>query len=249
MYLKHITLISLFFLSLFAKPLIEKSDLKVFFENVDGSIFISHDNRYSVYNKKYIYQRFKPLNTFNIYSSLFALDLEIFRDKNSTMLWDKKDRGYIILNQNHDLKSALEYSVNWYFSELIEKIGKDNINKYLKLISYGNEYSRENLKTLWFDSKLNISMFEQFNLLRCLNDFELDFSIENIEQIKSLIFKKERNRKKLYALSSADSDLVWYIGYVESEKGNSYFVALAKDTTTFKLQKIVKEILRYLNIF
>jgi beta-lactamase class D len=69
-------------------------------------------------------------------------------------------------------------SVNWYFNRICSRIGQADLNKYLKLLHYGNEDMSSGLDNFWAsdDGSLRISPLQQVDFLESLYKEKLPLS-------------------------------------------------------------------------
>ncbi len=250
----RIVLIVIFFITLsFAEFKVSKDkELKPFFNGYDG-VFIIYDEKqdsYIFYNRKKADKRFSPASTFKIYNALIGLDSKNLKDENSEFKWDGKNREYLIWNDNHTLESAIKYSVVWYFKKLALMVGKQNMNKYIKKLNYGNIDISGGIDKFWLNSSLKISPFEQLELLKKFYNYNLPFSKKDIDIVKKILIISDKNSIKLSAKTGSVNNRGWFIGYLELKNRNYFFVTTIKglEADGIKAKKITKDILKFLNL-
>ncbi len=70
----------------------------------------------------------------------------------------------------------MQASVNWYFEEIDQQIGRIAIQNYIGKIGYGNEIVNADLSSYWMQGELKISPVEQVELLTALHNNQFDFA-------------------------------------------------------------------------
>src|SRR5262245_49635082 len=77
-------------------------------------------------------RRFAPCSTFKIPNSLIALETGEASDAAFPLAYDPKRDGeqWGARARDHDLRSALRYSVVWYYQELARRIGAARMQDY-----------------------------------------------------------------------------------------------------------------------
>ncbi len=233
-------------------------DLSKFFNDSPGCfvLYNPQDDTYYVYNADYAQKRISPNSTYKIYSAVIALEENIITPHNSFVKWDGNDNPFNSWNMDQDLKSAMENSVNWYFSSLNEKIGSEKTAEYLKLINYGNgdiSGSRE----FYLESSLRISALEQTKVLSNLFNGAYGFDKENVNAVKEAITVDENNGAVLYGKTgtgniNGKNVNGSFVGCVERE-GKDYFFAVnlysSDGATGAKAYNKALEILNYIGIY
>ena len=200
-------------------------DLSSYFEGMDGT-FVLYDmnqNFYNVYNENQSRERFSPASTYKIYSGLFALEEQILTPSENQMAWDGTSWPFDTWNQNQDLTSAMQNSVNWYFQALDQKLGMKKLASYYKKINYGNADLSGGIKEYWGESSLKISPMEQVKLLASLNQNKWNFDDKNIQAIKDAMLISSQNGCSLYGKTGTgrinEHDINgWFVGMVENQK-------------------------------
>lgn len=110
-------------------------DLKVFYDafNLDG-MFVLYDPKkkeYRFHNKSLFNLSTTPASTFNITTTLIALEEGICENENSIMKWN----GYVsknhLANKDIPLQFAFRNNIDWYFWELRKLIGVKRMRYWL----------------------------------------------------------------------------------------------------------------------
>nr|AIA17120.1 ClassD_beta_lactamase [uncultured bacterium] len=238
------------FLSLFAclfvcTP-IQAQDLSKFFKNTTGA-FVLYDlknDRYLRHNPTRCRQRFSPYSTFKIPNSLIGLDTKVIADADYLIRWDQQiypaqsgwiDPPFVYWKQDHTLRSAIKYSVVWYYRELAKRVGEQQMKKYVSAFSYGNQdisggLSSPNLfEAFWLNSSLRISADEQIEFLKRFYTGKLPVAERSTNIVKDILVLEKTDRYTLSGKTGGGSlrngkSLGWFVGYVETN-GNVYFFA------------------------
>jgi len=221
-------------------------DLAPIFKNTPGA-FVLYDlngNRYVRYNEARCRQRFSPFSTFKIPNSLIGLETGVIRDADFVIAWDKQkyppqddwDREpFVHWKQDHTLRSAIKYSVVWYYRELARMVGERQMKNYVDKFEYGNRnisggLSSPNMfEAFWLRSTLQISANEQIEFLKKFYSGRLAVSSRSTAIVKEILVLEETPVYKLSGKTGGGSlgngkSLGWFVGYLET-KGNVYFFA------------------------
>ena len=198
--------------------------------NMTGS-FIFYDLKedlYIRYNPKRCSKRFIPASTFKILNSLIALETSVVPDQNYVLRWDGTHYPVPDWNRDHTLKSAIKYSVVWYYQELARRIGYEKMYYYVHKCNYGNKDISGGIDRFWLDGALRISQSEQIEFLKKLYRNDLPFSKRNIDIVKDILLNEDNDSYHLRAKTGSgfqDGKAIgWYVGYLE-QNDNVYFFA------------------------
>lgn len=200
------------------------------FGEYDGSfvLFDEAHNTWKVFNEEFASLRVAPDSTYKIYDALFALEEGIISSKYSNIKWNKEKYPFPEWEKNHDLNSAMAYSVNWYFQTIDAKLGFRKIHSFLKNIDYGNQTTSHNIETYWSDSSLKISPVEQVKLLQKFHQNTFSFSNENIQTVKNALLLSSNKKYSLFGKTGTGringNDINgWFIGFIETDNNTYYF--------------------------
>nr|AIA16603.1 ClassD_beta_lactamase [uncultured bacterium] len=255
-------LLSLFIVGLNSAPA-EAQDLSPYFKNTNGA-FVLYDlkeNHYIRYNEQRCRERFSPKSTFKIPNSLIGLDTGVIRDADFTIAWNRQkyppqdnwnQEPFIHWAQDHTLRSAIKYSVVWYYRELALRVGKQKMMKYITAFNYGNKTISKDIDNFWLDNSLKISADEQVEFLKEFYAGRLPVSKLATETVKDILVLENTPAYKLSAKTGGGSIaegkyIGWFVGYLET-KGNVYFFATNIEGASFaeireKRVELSKEIL------
>jgi len=210
----------------------ENLELSTDFHGFDGS-FVLYDSQtglWKIYRPELAVQRFSPASTFKIYSALHGLEKGIISPESSSMKWDGTPCAFPRWEQDQTLDSAMKDSVNWYFQNIDQLLGRTEISSFLKKINYGNKQISKDLKLYWADDSLKISAVEQVELLQNFYTNTFDCSEQNIQAVKDALRVGEFSGRTLYGKTGTirrnGRDISgWFVGFVETDDNVLYFAA------------------------
>ena len=202
------------------------------YPGADGS-FVLYDSQtglWKIYRPELAVQRFSPASTFKIYSALHGLEKGIISPESSSMKWDGTPCAFPRWEQDQTLDSAMKDSVNWYFQNIDQLLGRTEISSFLKKINYGNKQISKDLKLYWADDSLKISAVEQVELLQNFYTNTFDCSEQNIQAVKDALRVGEFSGRTLYGKTGTirrnGRDISgWFVGFVETDDNVLYFAA------------------------
>lgn len=214
-------------------------DLTSYFCGYKGSFVLYglNSGRYCIYNREAGTRRVSPDSTYKIYSALAALENEIITPASSALNWDGTRYPFEAWNHDQTLGSAMEHSVNWYFTSLDEKTGLSGLKQYLDCIGYGNRDLTGGLGRYWLESSLKISPVEQVELLARFCQDKLPFQPENIRAVKNSLFLSSSDGASLYGKTgtgNVEGKNVngWFIGFVEAAEETYVFATNIQDESS-----------------
>ena len=200
-------------------------DFSSFFGGLEGS-FVLYDvdaGLYIIHNRDKSITRVSPNSTYKIFSTLIALETGVLEAKDTFRQWNGALHPFDAWNQDHNLASAMRYSVNWYFQDLDAQVGIEVLRSYLTQLSYGNHNLSGGILDFWIESSLRISPIEQVRLLRDFYQDNTIFETEHINTLKEALRLSERNGAALSGetgtgfLNDGTAN-GWFIGYVENNE-------------------------------
>lgn len=220
----------LLFLFIFSNLFAEDLELKKIFDEkkVEGTIVIESLNKKKVfiYNDKRADSFFSPASTFKIPNTLIALNEGIV-NKDSIIVWDKKDKGRNLWNQDQTLKTAFNVSCLWCYKKFASEIGIEKYKKYLEKLDYGNKNLGNNVTKFWLDGSLRITAFDQIKFLKRLYLNDLPFKQEDINTLKEIMIDEKNENYTIRAKTGwsvlPNSENVWYVGYIETKDDVWFF--------------------------
>jgi beta-lactamase class D len=215
-------------------------DLSQFFKDTKGA-FVLYDlknDRYIRYNEARCRVRFSPKSTFKIPNSLIGLETGVIRDADFVIPWNRQkyppqdnwnQYPFQHWGQDHTLRSAIKYSVVWYYRELALRVGEQRMKKHVKAFKYGNQNISGGIDNFWLGGGLKISADEQVEFLKKFYAGRLPVSGRSLEIVKDILVLKQTPAYKLSAKTGGGSIaegtyIGWFVGYLETQ-GNVYFFA------------------------
>ncbi len=230
-------LLGLLALCVFLCADIEAQDLSKYFQNTEGA-FVLYDlknDRYLRYNERRCRERFSPFSTFKIPNSLIGLETGVIKDAEFVIRWDSRKypaQNNMMPEWNRDqtLRSAIKYSVVWYYRELARGVGEPRMKEWVNKLGYGNQDTSGGIDQFWLRSSLRISADEQIEFLKKLYREHLPVSKRSFEVVKDILTLEETADYKLSAKTGMGplgegKYIGWFVGYLET-KGNVYFFAI-----------------------
>nr|AIA10535.1 classD_beta_lactamase [uncultured bacterium] len=245
---------------------VEQPDLSPFFKDTTGAfvLYDLKDNHYIRYNEKRCRERFSPKSTFKIPNSLIGLETGVIRDADFVIPWNRQkyppqdnwnQEPFSHWGQDHTLRSAIKYSVVWYYRELALRVGESRMKKLVSAFSYGNENVSGAIDDFWLNGTLKISADEQVEFLKAFYAERLPVSKRSIDIVKDILVLEKTPtytlRGKTGGGSIAEGKYIgWFVGYLEINS-DVYFFATNIEGSSFqairdKRIEITKQILMQL---
>src|ERR1700730_4265716 len=224
-----------------ATAVAKAEDLSAFFKNTEGA-FVLYDlkhNRYIRYNEARCRQRFSPKSTFKIPNSLIGLETGVISDANFLIPWDRQkyppqdnwnQEPFSHWAQDQTLRSAIKYSVLWYYRELAKRVGENRMQNYVEAFNYGNKIISGGVDNFWLNNSLKISANAQISFLKAFYTGELPVSRRSTDIVKDILVLEETPAYKLSGKTGGGpinegTYIGWVVGYLE-KKGDVYFFSL-----------------------
>lgn len=208
----------------------EETKLASYFDGFDHAAFIITDGTEPIiYNSELANTPLSPYSTFKIPNSMIALETAVIDHNDSTKKWDGTVNSREVVNQDHNLDSAFENSVVWYYQELARDIGEDKMKEYLARMNYGNQDISGGIDQFWLGSSLEITPLEQLEFIKNTYENTFGFSKSTVDTMKKIM--KEKNTDfDLYGKSGSSIDQAsWYVGYLEIKDKTYFFVTYMED--------------------
>lgn len=211
-------------------------DLSNYFADYEGSfvLYSTQEEKYYIYNEGKSTLRVSPNSTYKIYSALFGLESNVITSEDSFIKWDGEQYPYDSWNKNHNLFSAMQDSVTWFFQKLDQNVHQDTIQFYLNKINYGNHDTSGGLTQYWLESSLKISPIEQVQSLKKFYNNTYGFKDVNIQTVKDAIKLEVKDGAILSGKTGTGSvngkiNNGWFIGYVETKEDTLFFATNIQD--------------------
>ncbi len=231
-----------------------EADLTGFFGEYSGAfVLYDYNNKFYIrHNEEQCNTKYSPCSTFKIPNSLIGLETGVIKDENFVLQWDSVARNREELNMDHDLRSAIQHSVVWYYQELARKVGEEKMRYYIDTLNYGNKDISGGIDKFWLDNSLKISAEEQVQFLYKLYTDSLPFSKRNMDIVKNIIIQDTMENGAVFSgkTGSNGSDLGWFVGTVQLGS-NLYIFAtniVGDGANGMKANDITREIIKTLKI-
>ncbi|MCM1128167.1 MAG: penicillin-binding transpeptidase domain-containing protein [Lachnospiraceae bacterium] len=217
-------------------------DYSEYFQEISGCavIYDEASNTYSLYDKEKCETEVSPLSTFKIVSALAGLENNVLKNETSTMEYSGVKYPIDTWNSNLTLKEAFETSCIWYFRQVVDMVGQENIRALLKEVQYGNcdisewngseTNSLPELNGFWLESSLKISPMQQVIVLNYIFGSDNNFNAEKIKELKNIMYVTELDNSCLYGKTGSGTDgNAWFVGFMEEGDSKTYFAVYLED--------------------
>lgn len=246
-----------------SQPVLPKPDVagwnKIFEKHeASGTFVLYHPGSGQIFTNDSLRaaERFLPASTFKIPNSLIGLETGVISGPDEVFIWNGTDYGYQAWNTDLSLQQAFRLSAVWVYQEIAIRIGRENMEYWLKQCAYGNMLTGPAINTFWLNGDIRISPLEQVQFLEKLYFERLPFQSKNQAKVKELMLLEENDHARLYAKTGwaarVETQIGWFVGFVEKQD-ELWIFALNIDMTKPAHQaariEISKEILKEEGIF
>ncbi|MDE7179248.1 MAG: hypothetical protein K2O59_15680 [Lachnospiraceae bacterium] len=180
------------------------------------------------------------MSTFKIISSLAGLENGVVVNEASKMKYSGEKYPIDTWNSDLTLKEAFGCSCVWYFRQVVDMVGQENIHTMLKEIQYGNcdisEWTGSGMNSLpdlngfWLESSLKISPIQQVTTLNYIFDNENPFNAENLDELRNIMYIAELDHGSLYGKTgSGTGGNAWFVGFLEKNNHRIYCAVYLED--------------------
>lgn len=128
-----------------------------------------------------------PASTFKIPNSLIGLETGVISVPDEVFIWNGTDYGYQARNTDLSLQQAFRLSAVWVYQEIAIRIGRENMEYWLKQFDYGNMLTGPAINTFWLNGDIRISPLEKVQFLEKLYFERLPFQPKNQTKVKQLM--------------------------------------------------------------
>jgi beta-lactamase class D len=185
------------------------------------------------HNADFARTRLAPCSTFKIPSSLVGLETGVVPDAAFVLKWDGVERPVEAWNRDHDLRSAIQSSVVWYYQELARRVGPQRMQHWMSAFHYGNEDISGGIDRFWLGSSLRISPDEQVAFLAQLHAGELPVSARSLAIVKEILLQDPpapglvyRGKTGACQDPGAADPHGWWVGSIEKQARLYLFAAV-----------------------
>lgn len=170
-----------------------------------------------------------PASTFKIPNTLIGLQTGVIPDERFALPWDRKTRQIAAWNRDHDLASAMRFSVVWFYQEVARRIGAARMQQWVDALDYGNRNIGPAIDRFWLDGAMRISPRQQVSFLHRLARGALPIEPAHVALLLRIIELERQGsvvlRGKTGLAMGDEQTIGWLVGLVEKD-GISYPYAL-----------------------
>lgn len=194
-------------------------------------LYDSGSDQWTIHNESRARERFSPCSTFKIPNTLIGLETGVVQDGGTTFTWDGTVHSRSESNRDHQLRSAFQLSIVWYYQELARRVGEPAMGEWLRKFEYGNQDISGGLTKFWLGNSLRISAVEQVEFLRKLQSGSLPVSARSLEIVRDLMIVDHgttgtlRGKTGSRGVAGGGYDLGWFVGWLERPQGAPVFFA------------------------
>ena len=225
-------------------PQIVENDWSDYFQGCEGTAVLYYPSKEQifVYQKELAEKQSSPCSTFKIISSLIALENGILDPENATRKWSGEQFWNQDWNQDIDFYEAFRTSCVWYFRELVNEIGQEQMQKALAALSYGNcditdcegrlntNNNNRALTGFWIESSLKISPREQVQVMEYIFGDNSPYSPYTLKTLKKAMLTTGFQEGEITIYGKTGMGKVqgivvdaWYTGFAEYGNETIYF--------------------------
>lgn len=231
----------------FSSEFADKNGCAVFYE--------PNENTYTYYNKDMCEERHSPFSTFKIVASLSALENNIVTSTEDKMNYSGAIYPFESWNKDLTLKEAFQNSCVWYYRQLIDKTGEENIQNTVDELCYGNQdvsqwegsglNAEKELNGFWLGSSLEISPIEQIKSLSYIFGENNSFSEKSISILKDIMLTElGDNSMKIYGKTGTGDNEGWFVGFAEQDEVKCYFAFYTENGSGPDLKLIAENVIK-----
>nr|WP_319570134.1 penicillin-binding transpeptidase domain-containing protein [uncultured Draconibacterium sp.] len=227
-----------------------KLSLDSIFQENPGT-FVLYDlqnNSYKLYNQERAKQKFAVHSTSKILWSIVGLEENLISNETDIVKWDSviyppKPGWPDVFNQDQTIVSALKFSVNWYYFELLKLMTPEMIEKYLNALDYQKGYHVEKVHYFELTFTLKKSAFEQIDFLKSLYFNEFNLSAKTLDIVKKGMLYSSQSGCTVYTKTGTgpianDNGIGWLIGWIEKGEKIYFFALNVEDKDEIKAGKL-----------
>jgi len=165
-------------------------------------------------------KRFFPASTFKVANSLVALETGVIASESEVIPYGGKPQPIKAWERDMSLREAIALSNVPVYQELARRIGLERYRDWLKRLGYGNRNPGTSVDTFWLDGPLEISAFEQAELMLRLAQQKLAVSARAQGIVRDIIRLETRDDATLYGKTGwctacKPQQIGWLVGWVE----------------------------------
>lgn len=139
-------------------------------------------------------ERTIPASTFKVPHALIALDTGVVSDPEATVAWDGREYWIKAWQRDHSLRTAIHYSVVWFFQGTAKAIGRARMQEYLQAYRYGDAEVEEPIEGFWLGGgSLEVSPRETLRFWADLYRDRLPRGAQHLPRLRSMLVRPPRS--------------------------------------------------------
>lgn len=222
----------------------------------EACIAIHHPatKQYFIHNLAQCEERLAPCSTFKVPNALAGLENGVLTGPDDVKRWDGQEHARAVQNRDHDLASAMQHSVVWFFQAVALDVGAERMQSALDAWHYGNRDISGGLDRFWLSSSLRISALEQVRFMGDLQRDALPASPRNQALVRSII-RQTNNlpadfhgdlHGKTGSCTGPEGDYGWFAGFFSRDRQDYVFAVNVKGAGRWgaDARRIAIEVLR-----
>lgn len=181
-----------------------------------------------MYNEEIAREQYSPYSTFKLVSTLIGLKNGVITNEKSKMNYDGTTYPTDAWNNNLTLNEAFKTSCIWYFRQVVDMVGMNEVQKELEDLEYGNcdisEWNgskinpMDSLNGFWLGSSLKISTIEQVQVMKKIFGGDSIYTNREINILQAVMSCDEVNGYSIYGKTGTNhNEEGWYVGFIEKE--------------------------------
>lgn len=206
-----------------------------------------NENIFSVYNIDQAEEYFPAHSTVKILCSIAALEEKVVNEHDfvnwDSLKYKRQDwwygEPYIHWSENQNIVSALKYSVNWYYMDLVKKMDMRKTKELFDGLNFGIIPDTLFPYYFFFSCEIYTNAFKETDFLNRLYQHKLNISSATTEIILRALIAEVTPNYKIYSKTGSgetkNGNLIgWIVGIIEKHNKN-YIYALnieLPDSTT-----------------
>lgn len=181
-----------------------------------------------------------PASTFKIPNSIIALETGVMESDSSIIPWDGHKRWLDSWNKDMTLGEALQFSCVPCYQRIAREVGADRMRQWLDTLHYGQMvFDSNTIDKFWLEGNSKISPYEQIDFLKRLYFKEIPISVNTSTIITRMLILDKNTQFTLSGKTGwsirGGNNNGWFVGYVETENGVSFFATNVNPGTEFKM--------------
>lgn len=223
-----------------------------------------NDDKVYIYNEEHCQKGYLPASTFKIVSSIIGLETGVATGINYAMPWDSVTRQMDAWNQDHTLATAFQASCVPCYRKLVEQIGVEQMQDYVRAFDYGRmDIQSNNLTDFWLLGNSRITPYEQLDFLTDFFKQKLQVKPSTYHVVNEIMILAQspdgiimKGKTGLSLIGKGQSG--WFVGAIERPDGEKFVfvnhILASQDAISVEgfmqaRKKIVGEVLKEMKVF